>query len=110
MTSEHFKKKFLGVLVSKASNFGQEYSLEYRRQWDSQIRQITGGLTIFKKSRGQWISPVSELFNEEMIHVRVFCSKNSLDKILKFTLEHYNQKVVMAYEVSNNIILKYKKQ
>jgi len=109
MPSENFKKRLWEVLVPKTSNAGQEYPLDYHQQWDSQIRTITGGLTIFKKTRGQWISPEGELFNEEMIPVRIFCSKQSLDRILTFTLDHYDQKAVMAYEVSERVIIKYRK-
>lgn len=109
MPSEKYQKRLWEVLVPKASNSSQEYTLSHHQGWDSQVRAIARGLTIFKKARGQWISPEGELFNEEMIPVRIFCSQVSLDRILDITLDHYDQKAVMAYEISTKVVLKYKK-
>jgi len=109
MPTENFKKRLWEILVPKSSNSGQEYPLSYHQEWDAHVRGIAGGLTIFKKSRGQWISPEGQLFDEEMIPVRIFCSRHNLDRILALTLEHYDQKAVMAYEVSERVIIKYRK-
>jgi hypothetical protein len=110
MPSKNFQKKLWEILVPKYSNEGKEYSLIHHQKWDDYVRGIAGGLTIFKKSRGQWISPEGQLFSEEMIPVRICCSSNNLNRIVDFTLNHYDQLAVMAYEISNNIIIKYRKQ
>ena len=110
MPSKTFKKKLWEILVPKYSNEKKEYSLAHHQKWDNYVRSITGGLTILKKSKGQWLSPEGQLFSEEMIPVRVYCSTSGLSKIIDFTLEHYNQRAVMAYEISNNVVIRYRKQ
>ncbi len=110
MPSQNFKKKLWEILIPKYSNSGSEYPLTHHQRWDDYVRSIAGGLTIFKRSRGQWISPTGQVFSEEMIPVRIHCTPHNLNTIVDFTLQHYDQLAVMAYEVSANVIIKYRKQ
>lgn len=82
--------------------------LKHHQEWDKRVRSITGGLTIYTPSKGQWISPSGELFIERMIPVRIACSRKELEKIMDITLQHYNQEAVMAYLVSEEVIIKHR--
>lgn len=103
-------KQLWEILVPRYSNERIEYSLDHHKIWDEKIRGFGGGLTILKTVKGQWISPEIELFVEQMIPVRVLCDEKTIDKIIDLTLDHYNQQAVLAYEISRNIKLKYKKK
>ena len=79
---------------------------KHHRQWDKYVRSLSGGLTILKATKGQWLCPRSkELIEERMIPARIACSEVDMDKIIRFTLKHYRQKVVMAYQISNIVLM-----
>ena len=96
------------ILVPKCDNTGKEYDLAHHHKWDERVRSLAGGLTILKSAKGQWISPEGQLFSEQMIPVRIYCDEPSIESILNLTLQHYDQKAVMAYEVSRNVKLKHR--
>ncbi len=96
------------ILVPNCSNAGSKYSLDHHREWDEKVRSISGGLSILKTAKGQWISPDGKIFFDEMIPVRIYCDEDSIDKIITLTIEHYDQKAVLAYEVSSKVKLVYK--
>ena len=77
----------------------------HHKCWDRYVRTISGGLTIMKPARGQWINTDSVLHEERVIPVRVACTRKQLDKIITFTLRHYNQIAVMAYRISDEVII-----
>ena len=82
----------------------------YHRVWDDKVRAISGGLTILSPARGQWISPDNELYKEKMIPVRLICTEEEIQEIIDFTLEYYNQEAVLAYKISDSVILKNRKR
>ena len=45
-----------------------EIPLKYHQIWVEGVRMISGGLTILKRAKGQWVSLEGELFIEPMIH------------------------------------------
>ncbi len=96
-------KSLCEILVPKSSNEGIEFTLEFHKEWDEKVKNISGGLTILKIAMGQWISPDSEKFVEKMIPVRVYCTEEEIDKIIDFTMEHYQQKAILAYEISRKV-------
>jgi len=102
-------KSFWEILVPRCSNQGIKYSIKHHQEWDQKVRELTGGLTILKKARGQWVNPQGELFSEEMIPVRIHCSSRTISKIIDITLSHYEQEAVLAYEISRRVILRYRK-
>jgi len=59
-------------------------------------------------AKGQWISREGTLFNERMIPVRLIASKEDMDKIVDMTLKYYDQLAVLAYKISDEVILKHK--
>lgn len=97
------------ILVPTMSNQGRPYRTKFHRVWDAKVYQITGGLTILAPSKGKWISPISGgLFQERMIPVRIACSRNQIEAIIQMTIAYYNQEAVMAYKISDEVLLKYK--
>lgn len=74
-------------------------STRHHKNWDAQVRKITGGLTIMKPARGQWAHEDS-LYEERVIPVRIFCKETDILEIVSFTIKHYRQKAVMYYLVS----------
>jgi len=102
-------KRLWEILVPKYSNQGVEYTLDYHHQWDEQVRNITGGLTIQGTAKGHWVNPEGVVFIEEVIPVRIKCNRKNIEKIIDLTLEYYDQEAVYAYKVSNEVIIKYRK-
>lgn len=98
-------KSLWEILVPKYSNHRNEYTIEYHRQWDEKVREISNGLTILRTAKGQWIDEKGKLFDERMIPVRIYCTGKDIMEIVKFTKKYYNQKKVMAYEISQNVIM-----
>lgn len=97
------KKSLWEILVPKYSNEKKEYPLKHHHSWDEKVRDIAGGVTILKTAKGQWINTKGKLFAEEMIPVRIYCTEEEIEKIIRLSLEHYNQEAVMAYELSSNV-------
>jgi hypothetical protein len=78
----------------------------HHKEWDKVVRSISGGLTILKPAKGQWLHPQShELFEERVIPVRVACTQQQIQEIMRFTLKHYQQIAVMAYQISHNVLV-----
>ncbi len=93
------------ILVPTVSNEGVPYRTRYHRVWDSKVRKITGGLTILPPNKGQWVSPSGVLFIERMIPVRIACTEIQIKKIMDMTAEYYKQEAVMAYKISEQVII-----
>lgn len=104
------KKKLWEILVPSASNSGKHYSLDYHHKWDEKVRDIAGGMTVLRSAKGHWIDPKGREYEEKMVPVRIYCDEKSIDKIIDFTLEYYDQKAVMAYEISSKVKLVHRKK
>lgn len=74
-------------------------------EWDNRVRRITGGLTILPPAKGQWVSPDGELFKERMIPVRIVCTRAEIQKIISMTMDFYEQLAILAYKVSDEVLL-----
>lgn len=101
------------ILVPAKKNDGSEYNLSYHQLWDQQVRDITGGLTIMKPAKGQWVNPEDkEVFIEAMIPVRIAIENNDqLEKIINLTMQHYQDQIaVMVYRISDNTIIRYREE
>ncbi|MBU2612510.1 MAG: hypothetical protein KKB62_02200 [Nanoarchaeota archaeon] len=98
------KRKLLWeILVPKFSNKGYKFLIEFHKRWDKKVGVISGGLTILRTAKGHWINPDKKLFSEEMIPVRIYCNEKEIEKIMKFTLDYYNQEEVFCYLISNKV-------
>lgn len=96
------------VLVPRVLNSGVEIELAHHKQWDENVRQIAGGLTILKTAKGVWESSDGKIFREEMIPVRIACTEEQINQIISLTIEHHDQEAVMAYRVSDKVIIRHR--
>ena len=96
------------IMVPTMYNDGRFVRTRHHKVWDDKVRAISGGLTIYKPAIGQWLSKDDELFTERMIPVRIACSEEEINKIIDITMVHYDQLAVMAYIISEKVIIKHK--
>lgn len=96
------------ILVPTCFNCGTTISTDYHKAWDERVYKISGGLTIFQPVRGKWIAPSGELLAESMIPVRIATSKKNIEEIIDFSLKYYDQLAIMAYKISDDVIIKHK--
>lgn len=94
------------ILVPTIRQNGKPFRLRYHRIWDNKVRAISGGLTIMPVAKGQWIHQ-GALFTERMIPVRILATREEMVSIVDMTLVYYSQIAVMAYKISEEVILKY---
>lgn len=78
----------------------------HHKRWDEKVRQISGGLTIFHPGKGQWLHD-GELIAERVIPVRVACTPGQIEQIVETTLDHYRQKAVMFYKVTDHVEIRH---
>lgn len=78
---------------------------KHHKQWDKFVRNISGGLTIFTPVKGQWVDN-GNLYLDKMIPVRIVCNEKQINKIIDFSLKHYRQLAILAYRISDRVILK----
>ena len=96
------------IMVPCQYNDGKPVRTRHHRNWDAKVRRITGGLTVMKPAKGQWVHE-GELYEERMIPVRIACTEAQIREIMMITARHYHQIAVMASLVSEKtLITKYK--
>ena len=93
------------IYVPTVRNDGRPFRLRYHKIWDAKVREITGGLTILKKVKGQWMSD-NVLFAEYMIPIMLFCSEKQAHEIADMTKLYYDQKGVFYYQASKRAFIK----
>lgn len=93
------------ILVPCQYNTGKPVRTKHHKEWDKVVRSITGGLTVMSPVKGQWICSQGNLFSERMIPVRVACSEEKIKKIIDFSLTHYRQLAIMAYRISDKVLI-----
>ena len=90
------------------ASFGKSrFTYEHHKEWDAFVLEIAGGLTIMRGAKGEWINPSGKIFRDRIIPCRVACTAEQLDKIINFTIKHYDQEAVMAYRIGKEVIIKY---
>lgn len=97
-------------ILVPASNKTQEFTYEHHKKWDEFVIAISGGITVMRTVKGEWVSPNNVRFKDRMIPVRINCDSNDIDKIIDFTIKHYDQEAVLAYKISEEVILKNKSE
>lgn len=75
---------------------------KHHKKWDEFVRKISGGLTILKPAKGQWIFN-NELYEDRVIPVRIACTELQIKEIAYFTKKHYRQISIMYYKISNEV-------
>jgi hypothetical protein len=104
------KTKVWEILVPATSNTGEEFTVAHHHEWDDFVNNLTGGLTIMKSVKGKWVdSKSAKDFSDIVIPCRIACSRKKIEKIVDFTIMHYEQKAVYAYKVSKTVIIRYEK-
>lgn len=96
------------IMVPCNWNSGKPVRTRHHKEWDKRVRKITGGLTIFPPSKGQWLDKnTGTLFVDRVIPVNVIATKKEMDKIADITMNHYKQLAVMYFKLSDVAIIKY---
>lgn len=94
------------ILVPTMRNDGRPIRTRFHKVWDAKVREISGGLTIMPVAKGQWIFK-EMLFEERMIPVRIIATRDQIDKIIDMTMKYYEQLAVLAYKISDDVILRH---
>jgi hypothetical protein len=81
------------------------FRTKHHKAWDKYVRNISGGLTILAPSKGQWIDTEDNLVEERVLPVQIACNDEQFEKIIKFTLKHYDQDALMYYKMSNEVFI-----
>jgi hypothetical protein len=83
--------------------------IEHHYAWDDFVKNIAGGLTVYRAAKGTWMSPTGKAIKERMIPVRIACTEEQIYKISDFTAKHYAQTSIMFYLISQQAFIKYYK-
>lgn len=102
------KKELWEIFVPTIFNNGTPIRTKYHKAWDKKVYDVTGGLTILMPTKGKWVSPNGDLFHERMIPVRIACNHEQIMQIVKMTCEYYDQLAIMAYKISDEVIIYHK--
>jgi len=94
------------ILVPTKRNNGRPFTTRHHKEWDKRVRKLSRGLTIYTPAKGQWVDLDGDLFEERMIPVRIACNSRTIQKIMDITAQHYDQLAIMAYCVSDNVVIK----
>lgn len=104
------------ILVPTVRNDGRPIHTRFHKVWDEMVREISGGLTIMPVAKGQWVYKEKlpegvtneTLFVERMIPVRIIATREEIETIISMTMEYYEQLAVLAYKVSDEVILRHR--
>jgi hypothetical protein len=104
------KRGLWEILVPVRDNRDKKIAVRFHQGWDAKVREISGGLTIRKPERGQWVHPESKaLFAERMIPVKFMGTRDEAERITEMTLDYYDQEAVMCYKIAEEVIMKVRK-
>ena len=99
MRSELDPRGLYEILVPCNWNSGKPVRTRHHKEWDKNVRKISGGLTILKPGKGQWVHD-GEFYEDRVIPVRVFCTVKQIEQIAHITITHYEQEAVMYYPIA----------
>jgi hypothetical protein len=80
------------------------------KDWYAFVRQFSDGITILKDAKGEWVSPSGIFFEDYMIPIRIICTEGEINLIVDHTVKFFCQESVLAYMLSDNIILRSKEE
>lgn len=96
------------ILIPTTTPEGKPIRTRFHRVWDEKVRTLTGGLTILRPSKGIWTNPsVGDIYCERMIPVLIKCDSDTIDQIIDISLKYYRQQAIMAYKVSDDVIVRH---
>ncbi len=82
---------------------------KHHKEWDKRVIAISGGLTILAAGKGKWVHEGIE-YPEKVLPVRILCTPKQMFDIVKMTIQHYRQKAVMYYMISQEAHIVYAKE
>jgi len=100
-------KELWEIFVPTMRPDGRPIRTRFHRVWDQEVEKISGGLTVYHPAKGRWVHK-EQIFEERVIPVRIMCTEAEINKIVDFTLTYYEQIAVMAYRVSDKVILRHR--
>lgn len=106
--SDH-RRALWEILVPTVRNDGRPFRLRYHRVWDARVRAISGGQTVMPVAKGYWLSQ-DQLYAERMIPVRVLATREEIEMIVEMSLDYYDQLAILAYKISDEVIMKERKE
>lgn len=102
-------RKFMWIiLVPHSDNEGKKFPIEHHWAWDAFVKNITGGLTIHRVAKGEWINDDGIIYKDKMIPVHISCTEAEIEKIADFTNNHYKQEAVTYYAISDYVVIRRK--
>jgi len=104
------KDELWEILVPASNNKDLKFTYEHHKEWDAFVKKLSGGITIMKTAKGEWVSPDGKLYIDRVIPCRIICSEEHINKIVDFTIDHYKQEAVLAYRISKRVVLRYKEE
>lgn len=97
------------ILVPTVRPDGKSYfRTRFHKAYDKRLTEISGGLSVLPPLKGSWVGSSGILLQERMIPVRVLATREEIEKIVDFTLKYYQQEAVLAYKISDEVILRNK--
>jgi hypothetical protein len=102
-------KQLWEILVPTIRNDGRPIRTRFHRVWDAKIREISSGLTVMSVAKGQWVHQ-DKLYAERMIPVRIIATRAEIIKIIDMSLVYYDQIAIMAYKISEEVIMRYQNE
>lgn len=99
-------KYMFEIFVPTVTNDGKPFKTRFHRVWDNKVRELTGGLTIFKPAIGQWEFE-GELFKERMIPVRIMCTEKEMIDISDMSAKYYDQLAMCFFKFGEATIKHY---
>jgi hypothetical protein len=97
------------ILVPECDRAGRRFPLRAHNEWDAKCRELTGGgMTIMSVAKGEWVRPDPPgrtVVREAMIPVMLMADRATMDRIARFTMDHYDQDAVLYYLVSEDAFM-----
>lgn len=94
------------ILIPVMDNQGTKFDKKHHQRWDKEVLSLVKGLTILQANDGIWQADSGQCFKESMLVVRIAATKEQMEIIIEFTAKHYEQKAVMAYKISDDVIIR----
>jgi hypothetical protein len=99
------EKVYLWEILVPASSDEDRFSYDHHKIWDDFVKELSGGLTILKSGKGEWLDRDNKLYKDRVIPVRIACTRQKINRIVKFTIDHYSQEAVMFYKISEEVYI-----
>jgi len=102
------KKCLWEIFIPKNNNRETIYEVSHHREWNKKVTTETDVILLSSDPHKKKSCPTigESFFSEEMILLRVCCTPEEFDKILDITVQHYDRPEIIAFKLSENMIVK----